>query len=116
MIELDSVQTVAFGGLALFAGYGLCRAIPLLRRYNLPEPVLGGLLVALLAWWAHSRGTPLFKLDTSLQSPLMIAFFTSIGVNASLRLLKVSGRQVAVFLVIASGFAVLQNLVGIAVA
>ena len=50
MIELDSVQTVAFGGLALFAGYGLCRAIPLLRRYNLPEPVLGGLLVALLAW------------------------------------------------------------------
>ena len=46
----------------------------------------------------------------------MIAFFTSIGVNASLRLLKVSGRQVAVFLVIASGFAVLQNLVGIAVA
>ena len=116
MIELDSVQTVAFGGLALFAGYGLCRAIPLLRRYNLPEPVLGGLLVALLAWWAHSRGTPLFKFDTSLQSPLMIAFFTSIGVNASLRLLKVSGRQVAVFLVIASGFAVLQNLVGIAVA
>ena len=116
MIELDSVQTVAFGGLALFAGYGLCRAIPLLRRYNLPEPVLGGLLVALLAWWAHIRGTPLFKLDTSLQSPLMIAFFTSIGVNASLRLLKVSGRQVAVFLVIASGFAVLQNLVGIAVA
>ena len=116
MIELDSVQTVAFGGLALFAGYGLCRAIPLLRRYNLPEPVLGGLLVALLAWWAHSRGTPLFKLDTSLQSPLMIAFFTTIGVNASLRLLKVSGRQVAVFLVIASGFAVLQNLVGIAVA
>ena len=45
MIELDSVQTVAFGGLALFAGYGLCLAIPLLRRYNLPEPVLGGLLM-----------------------------------------------------------------------
>ena len=116
MIELDAVQTVAFGGLALFAGYALTRAIPVLARYNLPEPVLGGLLFALLAWWGHSRGTQFYQLDTSLQSPLMIAFFTTIGINASLSLLKVSGRQVAVFLLLASGFAVLQNLLGIAVA
>ena len=53
MIQLDVVQTVAFAGLALFAGYALCRAIPVLRRYNLPEPVVGGLLVALAAWWAQ---------------------------------------------------------------
>ncbi|GAB3510168.1 sodium/glutamate symporter [Pseudoxanthomonas daejeonensis] len=116
MIELDAVQTVAFGGLALFAGYALTRAIPVLRRYNLPEPVLGGLLFALLAWWGQSRGTQFYQLDTSLQSPLMIAFFTTIGVNASLSLLKVSGRQVALFLLLASGFAVMQNLVGIGVA
>ncbi len=116
MIELDAVQTVALGGLALFAGYALTRAIPILRRYNLPEPVLGGLLFALAAWWGHARGTPLYQLDTSLQSPLMIAFFTAIGVNASLALLRVSGRQVAVFLLLASGFAVVQNLLGIAVA
>lgn len=47
MIQLDVVATVAFGGLALFAGYALCRAIPLLHRHDLPEPVLGGLLIAL---------------------------------------------------------------------
>ena len=116
MIELDAVQTVAFGGLALFAGYALCRAIPVLRRYNLPEPVVGGLLIALLAWWAHARGATLFELDTSLQSPLMIAFFTTMGVNASLSLLRISGRQVLLFLLIASVFAVVQNLVGIGVA
>lgn len=116
MIQLDAVQTVAFGGLALFLGYGLCRAIPVLRRYNLPEPVVGGLLVALASWWAFRNDVTLYQLDTSLQSPLMIAFFTTIGVNASLSLLKVSGRQVLVFLLLASGFAVLQNLVGIAVA
>ena len=116
MIELNAVQTVAFGGLALFLGYALCRVIPVLGRYNLPAPVIGGLVVALVVLWAHGRDTVLFQFDTALQAPLMIAFFTSMGVNASVALLKVSGRQVMVFLALASGFAVVQNLVGIGVA
>jgi ESS family glutamate:Na+ symporter len=116
MLQLDAVQTLAFAGLALFLGYALCRVIPVLGRYNLPPPVVGGLVFALAAWAAHSRDTALFTLDTSLQSPLMIAFFTTIGINASLWLLKISGRQVLVFLLLASGFAIVQNLLGIAVA
>ncbi len=116
MIQLDAVQTVAFSGLTLLAGYALCRMIPVLRRYNLPEPVVGGLLVALLVWWAHSQDTVLFELDSSLKVPLMIAFFTTLGINASVRLLRISGRQVMIFLLIAALFAVLQNLIGIGVA
>jgi len=116
MIELNAVQTVAFGGMALFLGYALCRVIPVLGRYNLPAPVIGGLVIALLVLWAHGRDTVLFQFDTALQGPLMVAFFTSMGVNASVALLKVSGRQVMVFLALASGFAVVQNLVGIGVA
>ncbi|WP_269792141.1 sodium/glutamate symporter [Stenotrophomonas sp. Iso1] len=116
MIQLDAVQTVAFAGLTLFAGYALCRAIPVFRRYNLPEPVVGGLLVALAVWWAHSQQVTLFELDTTLKTPLMVAFFTTLGINASVRLLRVSGKQVMLFLLIASVFAVLQNLIGISVA
>ncbi|TWI05945.1 ESS family glutamate:Na+ symporter [Luteimonas cucumeris] len=116
MLELDAVQTLALGGLTLFAGYALCRAIPVFSRYNLPAPVVGGLLVALLVLFAHAQGTVLFKLDTGLQNPLMIAFFTTIGVNASVALLRISGRQVLIFLALATGFAVVQNLLGIAVA
>ena len=116
MIELNAVQTVAFGGLALFLGYALCRFIPVLGRYNLPPPVIGGLVIALLVLWAHGRDTVLFRFDTALQGPLMVAFFTSMGVNASVALLKISGKQVMVFLALASGFAVIQNLVGIGVA
>ncbi len=116
MLQLDAVQTLAFAGLALFLGYALCRVIPVLGRYNLPPPVIGGLVFALAAWFAHGRGTTLFVLDTSLQNPLMIAFFTTIGVNASLRLLKISGKQVLVFLALATVFAVAQNLLGMAVA
>jgi ESS family glutamate:Na+ symporter len=116
MLQLDAVQTLALAGVALFLGYALCRAIPVLGRYNLPPPVIGGLVFAIAAWIAYERDTTLFVLDTGLQSPLMIAFFTTIGVNASLRLLKISGRQVVVFLLLASLFAVAQNLLGMAVA
>jgi len=116
MLQLDAVQTLALAGIALFLGYALCRAIPVLGRYNLPPPVIGGLVFALAGWAAHGHGTTLFTLDTALQTPLMIAFFTTIGINASLWLLRISGLQVVVFLLLASGFAVVQNLVGIAVA
>lgn len=116
MLQLDAVQTLALAGIALFLGYALCRTIPMLGRYNLPPPVIGGLVFAIATWIAHDRGTTLFQLDTSLQGPLMIAFFTTIGANASLRLLKISGRQVMVFLLLATLFAVAQNLLGMAVA
>jgi len=116
MLELDAVQTLAFAGLALFLGYALCRVVPLFSRYNLPAPVIGGLVVALAVVVARSRDVTLFTLDTGLQAPLMIAFFTTIGVNASVALLRQSGRQVVVFLLLASGFAIVQNLLGMAVA
>ncbi|HEY4529867.1 MAG TPA: sodium/glutamate symporter [Luteimonas sp.] len=116
MLELDAVQTLALAGIALFLGYALCRAIPVLGRYNLPPPVIGGLVFAIAAWIAYEREVTLFELDTGLQGPLMIAFFTTIGVNASLRLLRISGKQVLVFLALATVFAVAQNLLGMAVA
>lgn len=116
MLQLDATQTIALAGLALFIGYALCRLIPVMGRYNLPPPVIGGLVFALASWFAHSRGSTLFVLDTSLQTPLMIAFFTTIGFNASLLLLKISGRQVVLFLLLASVFTVAQNLLGIAIA
>ncbi len=116
MLQLDAVQALALAGLALFLGYGLCRAIPVFGRFNLPPPVVGGLVFAVAAWIAQANGQVLFVLDTSLQAPLMIAFFTAIGFNASLRLLKVSGGQVLLFLLLATAFAVVQNLLGMAVA
>lgn len=116
MLQLDAVQTLALAGIALLLGYGLCRWIPVLGKYNLPPPVVGGLVFAIAVWIAHARDTTLFVLDTGLQTPLMVAFFTSIGMNASLRLLRISGAQVMIFLALASSFAVFQNLLGMAVA
>jgi ESS family glutamate:Na+ symporter len=112
MLELDLIQTLALGGAVLFVGYGLCRGIPVLGRYNLPAPVVGGLLVALVSLAAHTQGVRLLRFDTTLQSPLMIAFFTTIGFGASLSLLRVGGPQVFLFFGVATVFAILQNVVG----
>ena len=106
MFELDLIQTLAFAGVALLLGEGLRRVVPVLARYNLPAPVLGGLLVAVTVLIARGQGVTLVQFDTTLQSPLMIAFFTTIGFGASLSLLKVGGPQVLRFFLLATVFAV----------
>jgi ESS family glutamate:Na+ symporter len=116
MLPLDQIQTVAFAGIVLFAGYGLRRAIPILARYNIPAPVVGGLLIAVVITAARARGLTLFEFNTGLQSPLMIAFFTSIGFGASVALLRVGGPAVALFFFASTVMAVAQNLIGATVA
>jgi ESS family glutamate:Na+ symporter len=112
VLELDLVNTVGFAGVALLLGYALRRYIPVLAHYNLPAPVLGGLLVAVVMLVAQTRDVPLVRFDTTLQTPLMVAFFTTIGFAASLSMLKQGGPLVIRFLVVATVFAILQNVVG----
>ena len=116
MFALDLIHTVAFAGAVLIIGYGIRDFVPPLSRYNIPAPVIGGLLVAVAAWIARGQGVTILSFDTVLQTPLMIAFFTSVGFGASLSLLRVGGPQVLLLFVISSVFAIVQNLVGIAIA
>lgn len=116
MLELDLVQTLAFGGVVLMAGYLMRRLVPVLGRVNMPAPVLGGLLVSVVVWVGHVRGVQVAKFDTTLQAPLMIAFFTTVGFGASLSMLRVGGPMVAKFLLFCAVFAALQNVVGVGVA
>lgn len=106
------IETLALAALAVAVGQGLRRWVPVLARYDLPAPVLGGLLVAVMVSLLRRDGQDLVRFDTTLQTPLMIAFFTTIGFGASLRLLRVGGVQVAWFLAIATVAALLQNLLG----
>lgn len=110
------IQTVALAAVVLFAGYGIRRRVAVLDRFNIPAPVVGGFLFAAAALALRQAGVLAFALDTTLQTPLMIAFFTSIGLGASLGLLRVGGPQVLLFWGIASLLAALQNGVGVALA
>jgi len=116
VLKLNLIHTVAFAGVFLFVGYALRRRIRVLARYNIPAPVVGGLIVALVALAARSSGLTIFEFDITLRDPLMIAFFTTIGFGASVSLLKVGGPQVLLFFAMATVFAVLQNILGILIA
>jgi ESS family glutamate:Na+ symporter len=116
VLKLDLIQTLALASMILFAGYGIRRRIGVLDRYNIPAPVVGGFLFAGLALVARLQGWVAFEFDTTLQTPLMIAFFTTIGLGASLSLLKVGGPQVVLFWVLASVLAACQNAVGLGLA
>ena len=116
MLTLDQVQTLAFAGVVLFAGYGLRRLVPPLARYNIPAPVIGGLLMAAFIAISRSNGWTPLAFTTTLQSPLMIAFFTTIGFAASVSLLRVGGPAVVIFFLLASVVGALQNVIGAGVA
>jgi ESS family glutamate:Na+ symporter len=116
MIQLDLVSTTAGAGLVLFAGYGLQRRVPLLARHSIPAPVVGGLLVAVAVTGLRVLGREAVAFDTTLQAPLMVAFFTAIGFGASLPLLRKGGPAAALFLALATVVGAGQNLAGAAVA
>lgn len=115
-MSLDLIQTVALAGIVLFVGYFVRRVITPLATHNIPAPVVGGLLVSILLTINRSYvGVPV-AFDTTLQSPLMIAFFTSIGFAASFALLRVGGPAVLVFFGLATAVVFLQNVAGAGVA
>lgn len=113
---MDAIQTLTVAGLALFAGERFRRALPVLARLHLPAAVLGGLAVAVAVLLFPKAGlaTPVF--DSALKSPLLVAFFTTLGFGASLPLLRAGGRQVLLFLGLATLLAAAQGLLGMGIA
>jgi ESS family glutamate:Na+ symporter len=113
--SLDIIQTLALGAAFFSAGVFVRKRVPLLARLNIPSAVVGGLLAAGLLFLARDRWFNV-RLDTTAQPLFMVAFFTTIGMQASLRLLRSGGTQVLTFLVMASVFCFVQNFVGMGIA
>jgi ESS family glutamate:Na+ symporter len=112
MLHFDVIATLAIATLVLALGQRLKDMIPWLHRYNLPAAVIGGLGAALALLLVKTHTALDVSFDNSARSPLMIAFFTTLGFAASLRLLKLGGRFVMIFLGISIFAAMLQNIVG----
>jgi len=115
-LKLDLILTLALAAVSLFLGYGLQQRLGFLSRSSIPAPAIGGLLFALLVLALRARGTLGVALDTSLRAPLQTAFFTTIGLAATLTLLRAGGWRMGFFWLIASATAIVQNLVGMGVA
>ncbi|MHC8364315.1 sodium/glutamate symporter [Pseudomonas sp. ZT5P21] len=115
MVQLDFYGTLVAASLVLLLGRGLVTRVGFLRSYNIPEPVAGGLVIALLL--LALRGLDIeVRFDTSLQTPLMLAFFATIGLSADFASLKKGGRVVGIFVMAVTTLLVVQNAMGIALA
>lgn len=111
IVKLDAIQVLALSCFGLVLGGWLKRRFPILDELNIPAPIVGGLLYALTM--LALRGQVNFEMELSLQRVLMVAFFTSVGLGASITLVRKGGPQVLLFLVIASIGAALQNGLGV---
>ncbi|HEX4548988.1 sodium/glutamate symporter [Pseudomonas sp.] len=115
MIQLDFYGTLVAASLVLLLGRGLVARVGVLRNYNIPEPVAGGLVVALVLLGLRAFDMEI-RFDTSLQTPLMLAFFATIGLSADFASLRKGGRIVGIFVLAVAGLLVVQNALGIGLA
>ncbi|MBG9456225.1 sodium:glutamate symporter [Lysinibacillus sphaericus] len=116
MIEFNQITTV-FLAVALFAlGSWLINKIGFLKRFCIPAPVVGGLLFAALATILKTTDVIEISLDTSLQSLFMITFFTTIGLGASFKLVKLGGKLLVIYWLACGFLALMQNVIGVSLA
>jgi ESS family glutamate:Na+ symporter len=115
MVQLDFYGTLVAASLVLLLGRALVARVGFLRSYNIPEPVAGGLVVALGLLALRALDIEV-RFYTSLQTPLMLAFFATIGLSADFASLKKGGRVVGIFLLAVVGLLVIQNAMGIGLA
>jgi ESS family glutamate:Na+ symporter len=114
-LKLDLLQTLSLAAVLYFVGLQLRKRIGWLDRLNIPAAVIGGLLFTTLVMIGRGRFMTV-QLDVSAQPVLSVAFFTSIGMGASLALLRAGGLQVVIFLLFATVFCFVQNFLGMGIA
>ena len=115
-LELDMIQAIGLAVILLIIGRFLRKKIGFFEKYCIPAPVIGGFLFAIIAFILKQSNVLEIKFDTTLQQFFMVMFFTSVGFNASLQVLKKGGKKVFTFLLAAIGLVILQNLLAVGLA
>lgn len=109
IIELDILQSAGLGAVALVLGLWLTRRIGVLRRFCIPSPVSGGLVVALLGLLLYSLAGIQLRMDNTLKDVFMIAFFCSVGFQCNLRTVREGGKTLLVLLGLLVVIIIMQN-------
>lgn len=115
-ITLDSISTLFLAVALLLIGSILIKKVTWLNRYCIPAPVVGGLLFALLILILKQTGLMNIELDTSLQSIFMLTFFTTVGLGASFKLVKLGGKLLIFYWIACGVLALCQSAIGISLA
>jgi len=115
-MALNQITTLCLAVTLFLIGAFLVKRIKFLNKYCIPAPVVGGLLFAILATGLKSLGMVEITLDTSLQSIFMITFFTTVGLGASFKLIKLGGKLLIIYWIACGFLALMQNVIGVSLA
>ncbi|WP_433846875.1 sodium/glutamate symporter [Acinetobacter proteolyticus] len=113
---LNPRYTLMLAVLVLYVGRILNKHIPFLTKYNIPEPVAGGLVGAIIFYLIHQFAGYTISVNKPMQDTFMLMFFASIGLSANFAKLKEGGKPLIIFLIAISFFVIIQNGVGMAIA
>ena len=110
--QLNMAETVGFAIILLLLGRWIKRRVNFFEKFFIPAPVIGGTLFSIILLIGHHTETFTFSFNDDIKNLLMIAFFTTVGFSASLKILKKGGVGVALFLLAAVILVVMQDIVG----
>lgn len=112
-LSLDMIQTAGIGALALIVGMFLTRKVSFLQKYCIPSPVSGGIIFSLLTLALYAWFDIEVSFDGTLKDIFMLAFFTSVGFQCDLRVIKKGGKPLIVMLVLLVILITAQNLTAV---
>jgi ESS family glutamate:Na+ symporter len=115
-IYIGPLLAFTIGIIVLFIGKRINDSVGFLREFSIPEPVTGGLLFSLFTAMVYAFGDIAINFKLEARDFLLVYFFTTIGINASLKDLVTGGKPLIILLVITIVYMVMQNLLGISVA
>ncbi|MEG2203961.1 MAG: sodium/glutamate symporter [Oscillospiraceae bacterium] len=114
-IKADAVMTLAMAAILLIIGYFVKKKVHFLEKYCIPAPVVGGFLFMFVTWAGYSTNSFAFTFDGYFQNPFMLAFFTTVGLGASLSILKKGGVLLIIYWAVCCIVSIIQNCIGIGV-
>ena len=103
LLSLDMFQTAGVGVIALVLGMFFTRTVPFLKRFCIPAPVSGGILISLLTLASYSFLGVEFSFDGTIKDICMMLFFTSVGFQSNMKALKQGGRALVVMIILVAG-------------
>lgn len=109
MVEFDQVTTIFIAIALLLLGTFLVNKFSVLNKYSIPAPVVGGLLAALIIFILNEFNIVSIGFDTSLQTLFMLVFFTTVGLGASMKLIKTGGKLLLIYWLFAGILSLIQN-------
>ena len=115
-VEVDAFVTFTLAILLLFVGKELTQRMPTLRKYSIPEPVVGGFLCTLVVGLLYFVANIRIHFDLNVRDLLLLYFFAGIGLKSEVKTLVAGGRPLVVLLALSATFIILQNMLGMGVA